>query len=48
MAEIRLLSEDTIDKILTKYGVTKEDLESYNNITEIKPGDKIIVPKTSE
>lgn len=40
--------EDTIDKILVKYGVTKEDLESYNDIAEIKPGDKIIVPKTSE
>lgn len=40
--------EDTIDKILLKYGVTKEDLEAYNDITEIKPGDKVIVPKTSE
>lgn len=40
--------EDTIDKILVKYGVTKEDLEAYNDIAEIKPGDKIIVPKTSE
>ena len=39
--------DDTIDKILTKYGVSKEDLELYNNISEIKPGDKIIVPKTS-
>ena len=39
--------EDTIDKILTKYGVTKEELEAYNNITEIKPGDKVIVPKTT-
>ena len=40
--------DDTIDKILAKYKVTKEDLESYNDITQIKPGDKIIVPKTSE
>lgn len=40
--------DDTIDKILTKYGVTKEDLEAYNSIEEIKPGDKVIVPKTSE
>jgi len=39
--------DDTIDKILTKYKVTKEDLELYNNIAEIKPGDKIIVPKTN-
>ncbi|MGN1341602.1 MAG: LysM peptidoglycan-binding domain-containing protein [Bacilli bacterium] len=40
--------EDTIDKILIKYGITKEELESYNDITEIKPGDKVIIPKTSE
>lgn len=39
--------EDTIDKILVKYGITKEELEAYNNIAEIKPGDKVIVPKTS-
>ena len=39
--------EDTIDKILTKYGVTKEDLEAYNDIASIKPGDKVIVPKTN-
>ena len=39
--------DDNIDKILTKYKVTKEDLEAYNDITEIKPGDKVIVPKTS-
>ncbi len=36
--------EDTIDKILTKYGVTKEDLENYNDISSIKPGDKLVVP----
>lgn len=38
--------EDTIDKILAKYSITKEDLESYNDITDIKPGDKVIIPKT--
>ena len=36
--------EDTIDKILEKYNVTKEDLELYNNIDNIKPYDKIIIP----
>lgn len=40
--------EDTIDKILVKYGITKEELESYNDITGIKPGDKVIIPKSSE
>ena len=38
--------EDTIDKIISLYGVTKEDIE--NDITSIKPGDKVIIPKTSE
>ena len=40
--------EDTIDKIISLYGVTKEDIENYNDITTIKPGDKVIIPKTSE
>lgn len=40
--------EDTIDKILIKYGITKEEFEDYNDITNIKPGDKVIIPKTSE
>ena len=40
--------EDTIDKIISLYGVTKEDIENYNAITSIKPGDKVIIPKTSE
>lgn len=40
--------DDTIDKILTKYGVTKEDIEAYNDIADIKPGTKVIIPKTSE
>lgn len=39
--------DDTIDKILTKYGVSKEELEAYNDISNVKPGDKIIVPKTN-
>jgi len=39
--------EDTIDKILTRYGITKEDLEAYNDIANIKPGDKVIIPKTN-
>ena len=40
--------EDTIDKILVKYGITKDAFEDYNDITNIKPGDKVIIPKTSE
>ena len=40
--------EDTIDKILVKYGISKDELEIYNDITNIKPGDKVIIPKTYE
>ena len=40
--------EDTIDKILVKYGITKDAFEDYNDIANIKPGDKVIIPKTSE
>lgn len=36
--------DDTIDKILDKYKITKEDLELYNDITNIKPKTKIIIP----
>lgn len=36
--------DDTIDKILDKYGITKEELENYNDIENIKPFDKIIIP----
>ena len=40
--------DDTIDSILDKYGVTKEDLSNYNDITNIKPKDKIIIPNKNE
>ncbi len=36
--------EDTIDTILKKYNVTKEDLSAYNDLSDIKYGDKIIIP----
>ncbi len=40
----RVAPDDTIGKILEKYNVTKEDLLPYNNIEDIKPGDKLIIP----
>jgi len=36
--------EDNIDSICEKYAVTKEELSYYNEIKEIKLGDKLIVP----
>lgn len=35
---------DTIDKIIEKYGVDKEKIELYNDIADVKPGDKLIIP----
>ena len=40
--------DDNVQKILDKYGITKEELEYYNDIMDIKPGDKVIIPKISE
>jgi len=39
---------DTIDSIMLSYNVTKELLEQYNDLDEIKIGDKIIIPATYE
>jgi len=40
--------DDNIDKILDKYKITKEDLENYNNIENIKPCDKLIIPSNGK
>ncbi len=40
--------DDNIDKIMNKYGVTKEELEDYNDLSNIKIGDKLIIPKCNE
>lgn len=39
---------DTIDKIIDNFGVTKEDIALYNDIEEIKTGTKLIIPNTNE
>ena len=36
--------DDNIDSICQKYGVDKEELSYYNDISSIKLGDKLIVP----
>lgn len=35
---------DTLDKILEKYNVTKEELTKYNDNLDIHIGDKLIIP----
>ncbi len=43
--KIHIVTEnDTIESIAADYEVTKEDLNAYNNLSEVKIGDKIIVP----
>ena len=39
---------DTIETILSKYNTTKEKLEEYNNLDELKLGDKIIIPEKKD
>lgn len=35
---------DTLETIMQKYSITKENLELYNDIKEIKYGDKLVIP----
>ena len=39
--------DDTIDKIIDKYKVSKDDISMYNTLENIVPGDKIIIPTTN-
>ena len=36
--------EDTVETIMTKYNISKDRLELYNNIENINKGDKLIIP----
>lgn len=40
--------DDTLEKIINKYNTTKEKLEEYNDLSEIKIGNKIIIPIDNE
>jgi len=43
--KIHIVTEnDTIEQIAADYEVTKEALDDYNNLSEVKIGDKIIIP----
>lgn len=35
---------DTLESIMEKYSIKSNELEPYNNLSEIKLGDKIIIP----
>ncbi len=40
--------DDTIDKILEKYNITKEQLSDYNNLDEIMAGTKLVIPSFND
>ena len=39
---------DTLSKILEKYHITSEELSYYNDLENIKPGMKLIIPSVDE
>ena len=39
---------DTLSKILERYNITSEELSHYNDIENIKPGVKLIIPSIDE
>lgn len=39
---------DTLESILDKYGIDLEELKKYNDLSELKLGDKLIIPNTYE
>lgn len=39
---------DTIESIMDKYGVSEELLKEYNNLRDLKIGDKLIIPNINE
>lgn len=40
--------EDSIEKILNTYNVTREELEEYNDLNNLEIGSKIIIPSCNE
>ena len=43
-----IMDNDTIDSIIKKYGVAKEEMEKYNDLSSFKTGDKLIIPSLDE
>ena len=39
---------DSVDSIIEKYNVTKDDLEDYNDLDSIKVGSKIVIPSFND
>lgn len=39
---------DTIDKILEKYNITKDELSDYNDLEDITIGTKLVIPSSND
>lgn len=39
---------DTIESVLQKYNISKEELEKYNSLSDVKIGDKLIIPSVND
>lgn len=39
---------DSIEKVVEKYGVTREELANYNELDKLEVGDKLIIPCSNE
>jgi len=39
---------DSLDSIMEKYNTTKEELEKYNDLSNLQLGDKLIIPNSYE
>lgn len=39
---------DTLEKVMEKYKVTKEELEKYNKLDNLHTGDKLIIPQSTD
>ncbi len=39
---------DNLEEVMSKYKVSREKLEEYNNLNEVKVGTKLIIPATNE
>ena len=39
---------DSLESIMEKYNITEEELKKYNDLTDLKLGDKLIIPNTYE
>jgi len=42
-----LRPDDSIEDVLTKYQITREELGLYNNLDNLSVGSKLIIPATS-